>query len=622
MSPRSPFPSPEGSGLATSRFGNMVGRSPMGQNASPVKATPAQAPAGAAGVADLDDAPLPTRNGYFQSVASPDAQELLGELDEVRTSKHKALNEHNRGQAIELQSKEDALVSEIWREAADQSKRKEYRKLLEEFRRQVPGGRWWTASKDHILRGGVLPCNVKRPLLPAEVQQKLLASGRLRAPAGKAKKQRQSKELDQSRTERRLAIFLGKAADANHDTSEGAPGLTLDAESLQGSSDESSEGERSHASKIREAGRIRVKRRDALLAFEMYRWSYWRHRQAPNQRHLDKSTARRNKDIDAIFAEQLASDAKPASWFVGCSTLDLTLKMFLRKLWPRCSKEEMSAMMHWILHSKENSHVQARFEREAADASPMCLRELVELFDAVDQDRVGKVSLDGIERFLCGEITTDREAADLKRYKEDLGDGRSVIEFERYRDVNREMHSLRFMNSTIPDRKEWQLFRESRDRRMPPTPAASAAPSVAAGPTSEAVAQAQAMAKTLGRHMEKLGKFLDEACSKRDKSDTESVLAKNIEVATKPLSAATKLSDQQLSLVRLYYRHLLGSALHALLRSEGEQGSAAHIRIQQNGKLDLLSFINLMAADQVASFLPPGKVPSECLIRRIAHGVQ
>lgn len=535
-----------------------------------------------------DESSVPKRPGYFQAVPSPDAANLLQSLASARLSKQQARFENDRGRVIDLEAQEDALVADLWREAADQEKRFEYRRLLQALRRQSPGGRLWTASRAHVVRGGVLPYNFDQPLSPEDVRLRILQAG------GGGRRAVRKTEVP-SRADRRVALNCAEEeSDSGRDAMVSLP-----------SSSSLSEAARSMSEKL-DSSRVHVPKRDVMLAFELFRTSYWRYRQA-DDRSVDRSIERRNRDIDAILAEQAVADERPKTFFMGCSSTDLTLKAFFHKLWAKTTRDEISVMLEWVAASKTLVQVQARVEPPPAEACVMRLRDLVALFDAGDTERSGRISLDNIERFLCGEIITERQAHLLKEYHHQLNGTRSVIEYLHYTDLRRDVHSIDFLHGKVQDRREWSLIKDPKGRKNESE--------------SDPKHQAQAMAKSLARHLEKLGSFLDEACGKKDPTDTESILTKNIDHATRP-----RLVDHggtqagEVSLARLYYRHLLGSALQAVLRTDGEQ-APVRLKFGPDGKLDLVSFMSLMAADQVIALTAKGQRLSESLIRRAALGV-
>lgn len=191
---------------------------------------------------------------------------------------------------------------------------------------------------------------------------------------------------------------------------------------------------------------------------------------------------------------------------------------------------------------------------------------------------------------------------------------RSATEYASHVDIAHDVQSARFMHTNVADRKEWSVtgHRKDRARHGSGEPAVSSA--------SELRHQQQALGKTIARRMDKLAKFLDEVCSGHcgDSRGADGVVSKCIDLASQPRMVPQQAEGQcgELRLVRLYYRHLIGSAMHALLRGDGEHPS--YLEVRSDGKLDLVGFVCVLAPDQVFALLPKGQKPTEEWIRQIA----
>eukprot|EP00930_Biecheleria_cincta_P053529 TRINITY_DN3906_c0_g1_i1.p1 TRINITY_DN3906_c0_g1~~TRINITY_DN3906_c0_g1_i1.p1 ORF type:complete len:706 (-),score=88.23 TRINITY_DN3906_c0_g1_i1:405-2522(-) len=136
-------------------------------------------PAGCASVrpaADVnEELPLPTRKGYFLGVRSARETELHQEMEQVRSQKIPGSDI-----IFELEKREEEIRKELEQEVINEQSRRDYRYKLQRFRAagkfdfaKPPSqlrGHLWTASRDHVARGGVLPVGVTRPVSPMEVQ--------------------------------------------------------------------------------------------------------------------------------------------------------------------------------------------------------------------------------------------------------------------------------------------------------------------------------------------------------------------------------------------------------------------------------------------------------------------
>ena len=135
-------------------------------------------------VDDLDQ-PLPRRKGYFLAVHSARESALYQELDEIKMERMKDGKERTRSN-LDLELREKEIREELAGEVSDQAARREYRRKLQKFwhrsrpnsavckrHKVVCQGHLWTASSNHLARGGVLPAGVPRPITPTAVQAAL-----------------------------------------------------------------------------------------------------------------------------------------------------------------------------------------------------------------------------------------------------------------------------------------------------------------------------------------------------------------------------------------------------------------------------------------------------------------
>lgn len=299
-------------------------------------------------------------------------------------------------------------------------------------------------------------------------------------------------------------------------------------------------------------------------------------------------------------------------------------------------------MLKWIESSKTESKVEPRArawgETGGQQQKANTLLELVDLFDAIDTGHTGLVPIDAVERFLCGELLTDREQKRLLDRANCYGStspARSTVEFVRHIDHIRLPRRARFLTECVGDQKEWSVVISAREHMRRASTFAQKPETT----TPSTVRQAT-LYRIIGARMEKLSKFLDQECRGEEDNlvgDDECVLTKGLEQASEPglwqvtdnpssLEQAAAAGDSSgagtmntLRLARLYWRYLLGSAMHQQLRDSEE---ACYLELRSDGKLDLVGFMCILAHDEVIGLFPKGNPPTAELIRKTAYAAQ
>ena len=135
-------------------------------------------------VDDLDQ-PLPRRKGYFLAVQSARESALYQELEHIKVERMKDAKERTRSN-LDLELREAEIRKELRGEVEDDVARREYRRKVQKFwhrsrpnsavcrrHKVVCQGHLWTASSNHLARGGVLPAGVPRPITPTALQRAL-----------------------------------------------------------------------------------------------------------------------------------------------------------------------------------------------------------------------------------------------------------------------------------------------------------------------------------------------------------------------------------------------------------------------------------------------------------------
>merc|ERR1711920_485157 len=185
----------------------------------------------------------------------------------------------------------------------------------------------------------------------------------------------------------------------------------------------------------------------------------------------------------------------------------------------------------------------------------------------------------------------------------------------------------RFLRQCVVDRKEWSVVINKMDHMR--------GASVLKADTPNSSVRQATLYRIIGSRMEKLAKFLDQECRGGDErvADDEGVLTEGLEQASEPqrweasdcllpLEHAAAAGDagnggmNTLRLARLYWRYLLGSAMHQQLRDSGEP---SYLELRSDGKLDLVGFMCILAHDQVLGLFPKGQPPTTDLIRKLAY---
>lgn len=566
--------------------------------------------------ADLLDAPLPRRRGYFLAVQSSREVALHNELETIQ--RQRANTEKAVHSALDLEMREQAIREELVTECADEVARREYRRRLQKLwhrsrpksasctrsRRGMVGRRLWTASSSHVALGGVLPSGIPRPLTPTAVQAVVDSVV--------------SSSTAPSRTiEDRVRMEFGSQDASSEQWPKGrgsTGGFTVRSyrASLVGSDAE----EVSQASDTLEAESGRLFRKaDVLLAFDLYRDEYWL-REGGGMRSLLKAglplhpdkhatsheAAERRKAEISLMLKEIAEE-KPAA-VTPTASMELTLRGFLQAVFPFAKKTDIRTMLRWIKHPPSDDKVKAG---KATSIKPDfgLLRDLIDLFDAIDSTRTHSVPVEAVEQFLSGEIITQGETARLRQRRQARTDLRSVTHAACF------AHNPRvalILNRMLEDRADWQVALPSHDPRGKRHTVASHA------------------WRALELKMDTLAATLDEELHALAHGD-EHLLSESIEAACNPWhhddyverveteeGQAPEGAPKKVRLVRLYWRYMIGSAIVQQLRDE-----TARLTLK-DGRLDLLGFMCVLAQDQIRVIFPLNRpTPSEAQIRRLAY---
>eukprot|EP00427_Karlodinium_veneficum_P010644 CAMPEP_0169093386 /NCGR_PEP_ID=MMETSP1015-20121227/17408_1 /TAXON_ID=342587 /ORGANISM="Karlodinium micrum, Strain CCMP2283" /LENGTH=251 /DNA_ID=CAMNT_0009154021 /DNA_START=1 /DNA_END=752 /DNA_ORIENTATION=+ len=240
----------------------------------------------------------------------------------------------------------------------------------------IPPGRFWTASAEHARCGGVLPRNCIRPLTPEIVHNCIKTQQRGAREPSKALEQQPS-------LEKSVALLWGSTALQESSLSvkhaRSAEGGTPGGSSARSSMSLNDENRKRNQRAILSIGAVQE---DVLLAFELFRSWYWRTDHPVTHRN------QRDTDIEAILGE---SDREASAWSYPCTQHVKSLRNFFATIWPGLTNSHFKQMQKWI----ENSKTVETFEVPVILENPMrqaeTLRELIELFDAIDSSGSGLV---------------------------------------------------------------------------------------------------------------------------------------------------------------------------------------------------------------------------------------
>lgn len=562
-------------------------------------------------VDDLDQ-PLPRRKGYFLAVQSARESALYQELEHIKVERMKDAKVRTRSN-LDLELREAEIRKELRGEVEDDVARREYRRKVQKFwhrsrpnsavcrrHKVVCQGHLWTASSNHLARGGVLPAGVPRPITPTALQRALKSvvsssSQPSRTIADRVLKEFQSDKGkgDVQKNMKRITSVRGKAFSM----------LQTDDKLSQTSSDEADE-------------RCLFKRSAVLEAFKLYRSDYWLTQGGgirsllksglPMQVSKDLSAAdaawRRKVELDLMFqevAEENCSIHTPAA------SQELTLRGFLKAVFPLAKKTDIWTMMKWIKRPQKQNKIQS--QQKIAKPDLGLLRDVIELFDAIDAKKTGYVPIEAVEQFLSGEIVTQGEHARLNQRRQARTNQRSVTDFVSYKGNPR---AALILNRTLDDRPEWSV-----------SPSEENTSAVARqGHHRNSLSR-----RTLEQRMDALSSALDSELYQLALGD-DNLISETIEAASNPWhhehleSVNEELYTGQpgmkkVRLVRLYWRYMVGSAIVQQLR---EDSCCLELK---DGKLDLMGFMCVLAQDQVNTIfaLSPAQRVGSGQIRRLAY---
>ncbi|OLQ06276.1 hypothetical protein AK812_SmicGene10450 [Symbiodinium microadriaticum] len=216
---------------------------------------------------------------------------------------------------------------------------------------------------------------------------------------------------------------------------------------------------------------IGMEEADVLLAFDLYRDEYWlregggmrsllkaglplhpdKHATSPRDCH--EAAERRKAEISLMLKE--IAEEKPAA-VTPTASMELTLRGFLQAVFPFAKKKtDIRTMLRWIKHPPSDDKVKAGKDFGL-------LRDLIDLFDAIDSTRTHSVPVEAVEQFLSGEIITQGETARLRQRRQARTDLRSVTHAACF------AHNPRvalILNRMLEDRADWQVALPSHDPR-------------------------------------------------------------------------------------------------------------------------------------------------------------
>lgn len=481
--------------------------------------------------------------GYFQNVPSEREKSLMADLTELqqeRAASKKA--ERDVGLEMEFDKQEERLRDQIHADISDEDRRRTYRKGVDDIRCGLmsaphgvgilPAGALWTASEGHFARGGSLPSQIARPLTPENVHKRINNhSSRIRKkqvleslsdlssdPASPRSARDVFDQYMQHATAGKiLQQGVGQGKTRRHSSQHGGTQRRSSLESHEEGTESSATEPSVAPSKSRHRFYENASPADVLIAFELYRKHYWR-RDGGEEVHRFQ----RDADINAILAE-VASETQV---WRDCTVALRTLRNFFQSIWPGLTNADFKSMCQIIEKSKTPEVVQAPVKMDSQQKQAETLRELVDLFDAIDKKNRGVVPLEAVEQFLCGELLTARESEQLATQQGKFGSALVGVPAgcEAYVDSVTEPGRCRFIMMQVQDRDEWSVTVGGQERRWEGTRQEQKRPSVSnisspctkpvAGGTDQpqmnaAKAKSTALYRIIGQRMDKLARFID-----------------------------------------------------------------------------------------------------------------
>lgn len=214
------------------------------------------------------------------------------------------------------------------------------------------------------------------------------------------------------------------------------------------------------------------KRSAVLEAFKLYRSDYWLSQgggirsllksslpiQVPKDISAADAAWRRKVEVDLMFQE--VAEEK-CVLHTPTASQELTLRGFLKAVFPLAKKKDIWTMMKWI--KKPPNHQKVEGKKKMAKVDVALLRDVIELFDAIDPNKTGYVPIEAVEQFLSGEIVTQGENARLNQRRQTRTTQRSVTNFASY---PRNPRANLILNKTFEDRPEWSVSGETQTVRQ------------------------------------------------------------------------------------------------------------------------------------------------------------
>eukprot|EP00929_Paragymnodinium_shiwhaense_P073476 TRINITY_DN37453_c0_g1_i3.p1 TRINITY_DN37453_c0_g1~~TRINITY_DN37453_c0_g1_i3.p1 ORF type:complete len:1245 (+),score=284.60 TRINITY_DN37453_c0_g1_i3:106-3840(+) len=198
----------------------------------------------------------------------------------------------------------------------------------------------------------------------------------------------------------------------------------------------------------------RFKYKDVLQAFECFRSDFYERPPIPEREKDDISALtkpktiveERNDDIEAILRDPMQLEPFSPQWR-QLSTQPMTLRKFLKCIFKNVTQDA--------------SQMRVAHRQIAA------LRGLVDLFDCIDCDRTGFITLEGLERFLCGELATPMEQVMLKEQQRMRKETRNLAvnsqaSHEWYIDPSKHPGPAKFVMLAIQDSEAWSILPPSQ----------------------------------------------------------------------------------------------------------------------------------------------------------------